>query len=154
MRRRVALRALLLPGAAACALAPAAFAATAHPGASYTGAFAGAPHIAITLRVSANARSVVAVHIANLPIYCAGNAPPGTPTLAFPRAAISPSGKFAATGEDTIGSGPLEGSVAATFKISGTFTANGREHGVIATKYSGAAKRCSGSSAYSTRAAG
>jgi len=78
----------------------------------------------------------------------------GTPTLAFPRTAISASGKFTATGEDMIGSGPLAGSVAATFKISGTFTADGREHGVITTKYSGAAKRCSGSSAYSTRAAG
>ena len=143
-----------MPAAAACALTPAALAATAHPGASYTGALTGARHIAITLRVSANARSVIAVHIANLPIYCAGNAPPGTPTLAFPRTAISASGKFTATGEDMIGSGPLAGSVAATFKISGTFTADGREHGVITTKYSGAAKRCSGSSAYSTRAAG
>ena len=154
MRNRVALRALLLPGVAAFALTPAALASTAHAGATYSGTLAGARHIAITLQVSANARAVIAVHIAGLPIYCPGKPPPGTPTLTFPHTAVTASGKFAATGEDMIGSGPLKGSVAATFKISGTFTANGREHGVIATRYGGAAKGCSGSSAYSTRAAG
>ncbi|HEX4035802.1 MAG TPA: hypothetical protein VHX66_15260 [Solirubrobacteraceae bacterium] len=152
MSRRFARRALRLPAIAAFVLTPAALAANAHGGASYSGTLAGANHIAITLRVAANARAVVAVKIAGLPIYCSGNAPPGTPTLAFPRTTISRSGKFTATGQDMIGSGPLKGSVAATFKISGTFTANGREHGTITTRYSGAAKSCSGSSAYSTRA--
>jgi hypothetical protein len=142
---------MLLPGLAAWALTPAALAASAHAGATYTGALAGSGHIAITFRVSPNARAVVAVQITGLPIYCSGNAPPGIPTLAFPRTAISASGKFAASGKDMIGSGPLKGSVAATFKISGTFMAGGREHGTITTRYGGAAKGCSGSSSYSTR---
>ena len=154
MRRRISLRAALALGLGACALAPVALAATAQAGATYAGSLAGSRHIAITLHVSPSGRAVVALHIATLPIYCAGNGPPGTPALAFPRSAISQAGKFSASGADMIGSGPLKGSVAATFKVSGTFTAGGRERGVILTTYSGAARHCSGSSAYSTRAAG
>ncbi|HEY7967270.1 MAG TPA: hypothetical protein VID68_09590 [Solirubrobacteraceae bacterium] len=154
MRRRARFTAALALGTAAFALAPAALAATARAGATYKGSLAGARHIAITLRVSAGGRAVVALHIASLPIYCSGSGPPGTPTLTFRPSAISQTGEFSASGADMIDSGPLKGSIAATFKVSGTFTAGGGEHGVIVTAYGGAAKHCSGRSRYSTRVAG
>jgi hypothetical protein len=104
--------------------------------------------ISISLRTSSGGGEVQGLHISALPIYCPGNGPPGTPTIVFAKARISASGRFSSAGKDMISSGPLKGSVVATLKLSGTFTAGGGVHGTITTIYGGSAKSCGGHSSY------
>jgi len=107
--------------------------------------------IAISFRLSANGGRVEDVRLAALPIYCAGNGPPGTPTIVFKSAVVSAGGRFASPGEDMLGSGPLKGSVAARLTVTGTFASGGRVHGTLTTTFGGAARECGGHSPYSAR---
>lgn len=139
--------------AGALVLAASAPAAAPQRGATYGGTVS-MPHGAITisLRVSADGGKVEDVQLAALPIYCAGNGPPGTPTIVFKSARVSAAGKFSSAGTDMLGSGPLKGSVAARLSVTGTFTSGGRLHGTLTTTFSGAAKQCGGHSPYTARA--
>ncbi|HVC85761.1 MAG TPA: hypothetical protein VNC12_10975 [Solirubrobacteraceae bacterium] len=131
--------------------AAAAFAAAPVTGATYTGALAGQhPKITISFRVSASGREVENLRIGRLPIYCGGSGPPGTPRIKFKNAAISANGSFSSPGKDMIATGPLKGSVVATLRVSGSFSAGGHERGTVTTTYSGPAKNCGGHSAYAT----
>jgi len=142
----------ILAVAALALAASAALAARAVQGATYRGSLSGGQsHVAISLRVSASGSQVVGVTLGKLPIYCAGNAPPGA-RVAFRAAKISAAGTFSTTGADTLDAGPLKGQKVATLTLSGSFMAGGAEHGVIATTYSGPAAHCNGRSSYSTRA--
>ena len=98
----------------------------------------------------ASGAEVESLRISSLPIYCGGSGPPGTPKIKFQNATISASGSFSSPGKDTIATGPLKGSVAATLVVSGSFSAGGHEHGTVTTTYGGPAKKCGGHSAYST----
>ena len=142
---REAVCALLAPAlAAAPALAMAPLKSTV-----YRGSLSGAQSkISISFRTSAGGTQVQDLDIGALPIYCPGNGPPGKPSIVFLKAKISSSGKFSTAGKDMIESGPLKGTVAATLKATGTFTAGGRVHGTLTTTYSGPAKSCSGHSSY------
>ena len=134
---------VLLAAAPALATAPL-------KGSVYRGALGGSQSkISISFRVSAGRSEIAGVNISALPIYCAGNGPPGTPTIVFAKAGISPAGRFSSAGKDMISSGPLKGSVVATLKLSGAFTAGGGVHGTITTIYGGSAKSCGGHSSYS-----
>jgi hypothetical protein len=148
-------RKILTPILAAAALALAAttaLAATAQHGASYRGSLSGSQsHVTISFRVSASGSQVEDVALGRLPIYCTGNAPPGA-RVTFKAAKITAAWAFSTTCADTLDAGPLKGQKVATLTLSGTFTAHGAEHGVIATTYSGPAAHCNGHSAYSTRA--
>jgi hypothetical protein len=117
----------------------------------YRGALEGSrSNITISFRVSAG--MVEGLAVSSLPLYCPGTGPPGTPTIVFANARISPGGRFAAAGKDMISSGRLKGAVAATLKVSGTFASDGSEHGTVTTDYGGgAATACGGHSAYKTR---
>lgn len=128
------------------------FAAEPLKGSVYRGALS-PPHakVAISFRVSA-AGEVWGLRLSALPIYCSGSGPPGTPSIAFAPVKVSAGGSFTGTGEDLIASGRLKGGVVASFTVSGTFQSGGAERGRITTSYGGAAKRCSGRSAYSTHA--
>ncbi len=141
--------------AAACGLAGLliaaipALAAAPLRGAVYRGTLGGSQSsTAISFQVSPGGGEVASLRISALPIYCPGNGPPGTPTIVFAKARISPAGRFSSTGKDTISSGPLKGSVVATLRLSGVFTAGGGAHGTITTSYGGPAKRCGGHSSY------
>jgi hypothetical protein len=115
----------------------------------YRGFLAGVDSkISISLRVSAGGTQIAGVTLSALPIYCSGNGPPGTPSIVFAKAKISDARKFTTTGKDMIGSGPLKGSVAATFSVTGTFTAAGSVHGTLTTSFEGDAKSCGGHSSY------
>jgi hypothetical protein len=134
--------AVLLAGAPALAAAPL-------KGSVYRGSLGGSQSkIAISFRVSPGGGEVEALRIGALPIYCPGNGPPGTPTIVFAKARISAAGTFSSAGSDMIGSGPLKGSVVATLKLSGSFSAGGGVHGTITTSYGGPAKDCGGHSSY------
>ena len=134
---------LLLAGAPALAAAPL-------KGSVYRGSLGGSQSkISISLRVSADGAEVEGLRLSALPIYCPGNGPPGTPTIVFAKARISATGRFASAGKDMINSGPLKGSVVATLKLSGAFTAGGGLRGTITTIYGGPAKSCGGHSSYS-----
>ena len=134
--------AVLLAGATALAAAPL-------KGSLYRGSLGGShSKISISLRVSADGGEVDGLRISALPIYCPGNGPPGTPTIVFAKARISAAGRFSSAGRDMISSGPLKGSVVATLKLSGSFTAGGGVHGTITTIYGGPAKSCGGHSSY------
>jgi hypothetical protein len=132
-------------------LATTTFAVAPIKGAGYTGALAGShSKITISFRVSASGAEVENLRISGLPIYCAGNGPPGTPKIAFHNATISASGSFSSPGKDMVASGPLKGSVVATLLVSGSFSAGGHEHGTVTTTYTGPAKKCGGHSTYNT----
>jgi len=133
--------------ALAAIVAVPALAAAPRKGAVYSGSLAGAQaKISLSFRVSSSGGQVGAVTVSALPIYCAGNPPPGTPSLVFATAKISAAGRFSSTGKDTISSGPLKGSVVATLIVSGTFNSGGRAHGTVTTSYGGSAKNCGGHS--------
>ena len=148
-----------IPGVAACgltALAVGAATALAAPplkGGAYHGSLGGSESkISISFRVSAGEREVKGMKISALPIYCAGNGPPGAPAIVFLTAKISHGGRFSTTGKDMIASGPLKGSVAATLAVNGSFAAGGAVHGTVTTTYSGPAKSCGGHSSYTAHA--
>ena len=61
-------------------------------GSVYRGSLGGSQaEISISFRVSPGGGEVESLHISALPIYCPGNGPPGTPTIIFAKAGISPS---------------------------------------------------------------
>jgi hypothetical protein len=134
-------------------LAAGALAASPVKGTTYRGSLGGALRaITISFRVSPGGTEVSGVALGKLPFYCAGSGPPAAP-LRFDRTKISRSGTFTDLGREVIGGGPLQGKVAATVKITGSFAAGGVESGVIATDYGATGKACSGSSHYATRTA-
>jgi len=144
--------------AAACTLtalallAAPALGTAARRGGLYRGALSGVEaRVAIGVRVSSGGGEVEGIKLSELPIYCPGNGPPGTPSIVFAKARITAAGTFASTGRDMIRSGPLKGSVAATLSATGTFTAAGSLHGKLTTSYGGGAKSCGGHSSYSAR---
>jgi hypothetical protein len=121
----------------------------------YRGALSGShASITISFHVSAGGGNVADLHISSLPMYCPGSGPPGTPSIVFAKASISATGRFTSTGKDLITTGRLKGAVAATLKVSGSFSSDGSEHGTVTTEFGGAASACSGHSAYATRHAG
>jgi hypothetical protein len=133
---------ILLAAAPALAAAPL-------KGSVYRGSLGGSQSkISISFRVSPGGGEIEGLNISALPIYCAGNGPPGTPMIAFAKAGISAAGRFSSAGKDMISSGPLKGSVVATLKLSGAFSAGGGVHGTITTIYGGSAKSCGGHSSY------
>jgi hypothetical protein len=143
---------LTFVGAAPALLAGAALAATAVPGATYTGSLSGTrSKVSISFRVSSDGGRVGAIQLSELPIYCAGSGPPAA-RIVFGSARISSDGTFTARGRDAIAVGPLKGTAVATLTLSGAFTSKRRERGVIRTDFLGSGSRCSGRSRYATRA--
>jgi hypothetical protein len=151
MRR---LRSGTLAGTAACALSalavgPATVLAAPLKDGAYRGSLGGvASKISISFRVFAGEREVEDMKLSALPIYCAGNGPPGAPAIVFLKAKISHRGSFATSGKDMIAAGPLKGAVVATLSVSGSFTAGGAVHGTVTTTYGGPAKSCGGHSGF------
>jgi hypothetical protein len=104
--------------------------------------------VAVTFKVSSGGKQVTALSLSNTPLYCSGGGPP-TP-VRFKNASIS-AGTFTSTGQWLIKEGPKKGKVGTKLKITGKFLKGGAERGTITTTYVGFPK-CSGKSAYSTKA--
>ena len=122
-------------------------------GASYRGALTGSRSaIHVSFRVSSSGGAVSSIVVSALPLYCTGQPPPAA-RIAFSGAKIDSHGTFTALGVDKIGVGPLKGSVIAKLTLTGSFSANRTESGVIQTSFAGgSASRCSGRSPYKTKA--
>ncbi|HEV7937886.1 MAG TPA: hypothetical protein VGP18_07680 [Solirubrobacteraceae bacterium] len=131
-------------------VASAALAANQVKGGSYKGSLTPARDGAlISFKVSSSAKQVTALSVSNTPLYCEGGGPP-TP-VRFKNASISAGGTFSSTGQWVIKEGPKKGKVGTKLKITGKFLKGKAEQGTITTTYVGFPK-CSGKSAYSTKA--
>jgi hypothetical protein len=120
--------------------------------ATYHGGLTGSQaNVTLAFSVSTNGTRVTDVRINLLPFYCAGVGPGPTaaPRITFAAVSISPRGAFATAGSDRVASGPLKGALLAKLELTGRFAARAAT-GTLATTYTGAARRCSGRSAYRT----
>ncbi|MFZ2112225.1 MAG: hypothetical protein WAU77_00670 [Solirubrobacteraceae bacterium] len=131
-------------------LASVVFAANAVKGGSYTGSLVPSRDgVLVSFKVSTSGKQVTSLSASNTPLYCSGGGKPIP--VHFKNAAISSKGTFSSTGKYLVLEGPKKGQVGANLRITGKFLKGREEQGTLTTSYVGFSK-CSGKSAYSTKA--
>jgi hypothetical protein len=115
--------------------------------AKYSGKINANGGLAISFKVSSNGKNVLNMKVPQPPIFCQGGGPPPPQKPAKP-APISSAGTFS----ETLQYIASNGSVVATMKVTGTFHAHRKESGKVTISWP-AAKSCSGSAGYTTKAA-
>ena len=117
-------------------------------GGSYAGTLAPSrPQIAVSFKVSANGKRVTGLTINDTPFYCQGGGRP-IPEQ-FANASISKSGSFTSTGKFVIKEGPFKGQLSTKLKITGKFSPNGTERGIVTATWT-KSPECTGKSSYTT----
>ena len=135
--------AVLLVVVALLAAATDAFAGKPVKGATYNGTVK-QNAISLLFKVSASGRRVTKLTLSNLPLFCQGGGAPSK--ISFDSARIR-RGRFHTSATQT-----FHGSVAATAKLAGKFTANGGAKGSLNVTYP-KAHSCSGSTTFTAAAA-